>query len=358
MNKKAVYINEMGCVASQETTAETLLESPVDYSNHRLIYALDPEYKEYIPAGAIRRLGKGIKMSLVAAARALEKSPSKQTLDGIIVGTGLGCINDSEKFVSNLIKNDEQYLTPTPFIQSTHNTVGGQIALSLGCKAYNFTYVNAAVSFQSALLDAWAQISFEDKAAFLVGGVDEIGTYSHQFSEIIGAQKPESDLPTNILENRTKGAVGGEGAAFFVLESKKNEHTLAKIADISMTNTLSKNELFPFMEEFLQRNNLRFDEVDVLLLGNNGDSQFDGIYDEAEAMFNHSVHAYYKHLFGEFFTSPAIAFWLGARILSEGAIPSVLLKKKEIPQNKKWKNILIFTQYRGKDFSLMLLEDV
>ena len=53
-------------------------------------------------------------------------------------------------------------LTPTSFIQSTHNTVGGQIALELQCKGYNFTYVHGSNSFESALLDAKLQLELNE----------------------------------------------------------------------------------------------------------------------------------------------------------------------------------------------------
>ena len=57
-------------------------------------------------------------------------------------------------------------LTPTSFIQSTHNTVGGQIALGLECKGYNFTYVHASISFESALLDAQLQLAMDEASNY------------------------------------------------------------------------------------------------------------------------------------------------------------------------------------------------
>lgn len=47
-----------------------------------------------------------------------------QPIDAIITATGLGCIADSEKFLDGLIAGNETMLNPTPFIQSTFNTVG------------------------------------------------------------------------------------------------------------------------------------------------------------------------------------------------------------------------------------------
>ncbi|RYZ82834.1 MAG: hypothetical protein EOP06_21045 [Proteobacteria bacterium] len=82
----------------------------------------------------------GIVASTVAMKEAAMEMP-----EAIITGTGMGCIEDSDKFLKAIIDNGEQFLTPTSFIQSTHNTVASSIAISLGCKSYNFTYVNGAV---------------------------------------------------------------------------------------------------------------------------------------------------------------------------------------------------------------------
>src|SRR5690554_6136037 len=164
----------MGCISVQNTFEGDFLEHPIVYSDTNKIYAVKPNYKEFIPAAAIRRMSSGVKNSIVASALAI-KQANAQELDGIITGTGMGCIQDSEKFLDKMIEHDEQYLTPTSFIQSTHNTVAGQIALNLKCNAYNFTYVNTGGSFQSALLDGLMQIKNEGKNNVLIGGIDEIG---------------------------------------------------------------------------------------------------------------------------------------------------------------------------------------
>lgn len=63
------------------------------------------------------------------------KDANVESVDAIITGTGLGCIEDSEKFLKSILDNKEEFLTPTSFIQSTHNTVGAQIALYSNVKA-------------------------------------------------------------------------------------------------------------------------------------------------------------------------------------------------------------------------------
>ena len=150
---KPVYINSVGSVSAQKTFDNSEFLNEITEYTDSVVHVINPNYKEYIPPAAARRMARGIKMSTVSSKNALTEA-GIENVDAIIVGTGLGCIGDSERFVSDIIKNDEQFLTPTRFIQSSHNTVAGQIALGLGCKGHNFTFVHSAVSFESSLIDA------------------------------------------------------------------------------------------------------------------------------------------------------------------------------------------------------------
>ena len=119
----------------------------------------------------------------------------------------MGCIEDSEKFLKALIDNNEEYLTPTNFIQSTHNTVGAQIALGLGCKGYNFTYVNGSISFESALLDAKLQLENEEENTILVGAADETSSHTMELFKLVNIIKKESDQPYSVLNSNSSGVV-------------------------------------------------------------------------------------------------------------------------------------------------------
>ena len=158
---KKVYINGISSISAQKTfDDDQFLDELVAYDDN-VIVASNPNYKEFIPPAAARRMAKGIKMGIVASKLALQNAKTEQ-VDAILTGTGMGCVRDSEKFLSTIIDDNEQYLTPTSFIQSTHNTVGGQIALAINCKGYNFTYVHSAVSFESSLIDAKMQLALDE----------------------------------------------------------------------------------------------------------------------------------------------------------------------------------------------------
>lgn len=350
------FINGLGCVSSQETINDDFLKSPIDYSDAFLIPALKPDYKSFIPPAAIRRMSNGVKNSVVASAYAM-KEANVTEVDGIITGTGMGCIQDSEKFLSKLIEYNEEYLTPTPFIQSTHNTVAGQIALNLKSKAYNFTYVHAGNSFQSALLDGMMKVQLDNKNSVLVGGVDEIGDHSLMLFRLVNIYKKE-DEKNDIFYPQTPGAVMGEGATFFVLGNEKQNNTSAELLDVDMLSKVEDDNVPNYINQFLEKHNLVHDDIDAIILGNNGDVKFDHLYTKAEENFETAEKVYFKHLFGDFHASPSIALWIASNIIKKQHIPEVLYRN--IPRERKssYKKVLIYTHYRGQDHSLILLSNV
>ena len=147
---KKVFVNGCGVISAQKTFDNKEFLKEITTYNAKVLPVVNPVYKDYISGGAARRMALGVKMGVVASNIAMQEAQLKN-VDAIITGTGMGCLLDSEKFLSKLIDNNEQFLTPTSFIQSTHNTVGGQIALGIQCKGYNFTYVHSSVSFESSL---------------------------------------------------------------------------------------------------------------------------------------------------------------------------------------------------------------
>ncbi|MGB1307265.1 MAG: beta-ketoacyl synthase N-terminal-like domain-containing protein [Oceanihabitans sp.] len=351
---KKVYINSIASISAQNTfEKDSFLEEIIDY-NENVLPVINPNYKEYIPPAAARRMAKGIKMGVVASKNALAEA-GLESIDAVITGTGMGCVRDSEKFLNAIIENDEQFLTPTAFIQSTHNTVGGQIALELQCKGYNFTYVHASNSFESALLDAKLMLENQEENNILIGGVDELGDYTTSIHKKAGYVKKEPVLTSQVLASNTKGAVYGEGANFFVLSNQKQESTYAQIVAIKMLNTLAEDAVTIEALQFLKTNNLAIEDIDALVLGNNGDIDFDKYYTKlSKETFSNIPQITYKPISGEFHTASGFGFWLANKILKKQEIPTAV--KYNQATTKPYNTILLYNQYRGENHSFTLIK--
>ncbi len=351
---KPCYINSVGSVSTQNTLDNSKFLSEIISRDSNVIEIIKPNYKEYMQGASVRRMAKGVKMGIVASTIALNQAEVENP-DAIITGTGLGCTIDSEKFVSAIIDNDEQFLTPTSFIQSTHNTVGGQVALNLKCKSYNFTYVNGAVSFESCLIDGQLMLDEGNAKNILVGGIDELAPYTTEVHKLIDHVKKEENINTfSILNSQTKGAVFGEGANFFVLSDEKKESSYAKLIDTAVFAKINKENIDKKLADFLKKNKTEIEEIDAIILGKNGDVDFDTYYSEVENTFKNQPQIAYKHLSGEFFTASSFGFLVGCNLLRKGGLPKELFLNS-IEKNT-YKKILLFNQYRGKDFSFVLLE--
>ena len=95
-------------------------------------------------------------------------------------------------------------------------------------------------------------------------------------------------------------------------------------------------------------------DIDLLILGNNGDVNFDTYYSLlCETLFKTTPKAHYKHLSGEFDTASAFGFWLAAKIIKTQTVPEVV--KSNSFKCADVKTILIYNQYRGENHSLVLL---
>lgn len=349
---KHCYINGMGCVSTQDTSSYITFLETYSVLKESVTKVHKPTYRNFIKPAMIRRMAAGVKNGVVAANIALKEAAINNP-DAIITGTGMGCLIDSEKFLANILKNDEQFLTPTSFIQSTHNTVGGQIALGLKCKSYNVTYVHNATSFESSLIDALLMIN-DGEENVLVGGVDEIGEQTTNMFKLIKHIKQEENI-TDILKSKTDGAIHGEGAQFFSLSNKRTANSYAELVDITIYDSIEKNKITEKLIQFLTENNLIIDDLDLVVLGNNGDVIFDSIYTDLQnSVLKNTPQIYYKHLSGEYHTASSFGLWIASNICKTQEIPKFL--KLNTKENTSIKNVLLYNQYRNESHSFTLIK--
>ena len=348
----AVYINSAACISVQDTLNENFLQNLQPVHSPQVLKAIEPNYKEFIPPAASRRMSKTVKMSSVASKYALQEAGIENP-DAIIVGTGMGCSQDSEKFLKNVIDNNEEFLTPTFFIQSTHNTVAGQIALGLQCHAYNFTYVNTSSSLEFSFLDAKLQINDGEAENVLVGSTDEQTERTMELYKLNKTIKKEENLPADFLNSNSEGVIWGEGSSFFVIGKEKTETSYAQLKDIQIINKLELAETQQYIEDFLAKNNLKNEDIDAVILGFSGDVKSDVYYTKAMDLFKNSALLHYKHLSGEFNTASGFSTFMACHILKNQEIPKVMMINDL--KNEEIKNVLLYNHLGGNDHSLVLL---
>lgn len=166
-----IYIRSAAQISVQKPLCEDWMVDPVQLSGEYL-RSQDPDFKPFLSPMQARRMGLILKRAIAVSLTAL-KDAGIECPDAIFTGTGLGCMENTENFLSAMCRDGEEMLPPTYFMMSTHNTISSAVAILLRCHGYNCTYSQKDISFESALLDAFLQLQVGGISNALVGVHDE-----------------------------------------------------------------------------------------------------------------------------------------------------------------------------------------
>ncbi|UII22956.1 beta-ketoacyl synthase chain length factor [Fulvivirga ligni] len=327
-----VYIKSTSAITPQFTFDQSSYLKEWLTQEGPFLSAHEPDYKALINPRLLRRMSRIIKMGVATSLQAL-KDANVENPGAIIVGTGLGCIQDTEKFLVDILESKEGILSPTAFIQSTHNTVAGQIALLLKCTEDNFTYVNRGHSFENSLQDAVLRVK-EGVDNVLVGGADEM---TNEIAAIIGEIKCN---PSNLW---------GEGASFFVLSKDPGENQIV-LNGISTANNLEATEITGAADKFLNKLGMSAADIDAVVIGGEGSDPY---YSSISNHFTDQAIYNFKAVTGENFTASSFGLNLGVNLLQNPEIDSAI-KIKEGKKNN-FKTVLMYNHYRGVNHTFALV---
>jgi hypothetical protein len=152
-----------------------------------------------------------------------------------------------------------------------------------------------------------------------------------------------------VLSDRSRGALAGEGSAFFVLSSKPGNKTYGKIRDLLTLFSPGPGET----EEVVLKMT-GAEKPDLIIFGISGDPATDKFYEPfRNRIFRDTPQLYYKHLSGEYHTASAFSLWLAARILETQKVPATLYLNDVRPTGIT--NILLYNHYRNINHSFILV---
>jgi len=337
-----IYINSIKQISAQQPLTDEWFENPV-YHSEPYVRAIEPDYKQFFTPNVARRLGKILKRALLVSRQAMQES-GVENPDAIITSTGLGCIENTEIFLDKMVREGEELLNPTYFMQSTHNTVGSLIAIDAKCKSYNTTYAHKGISFECALQDAFLQMT--NKARLVPVKTALVGAHDEMTFVYFNLLKKAGYL------DRLNQTFGSETAVAMMLSTEKSETTLCEIETVEKMycrNMVSKHALhLP-------------SEIDYVMIGTNGKPENDQIYFENCAkLFPNIPLLRYKHIFGEGYTVSALGVYAAALCLKNGKIPDFLrcdtqdaTSSNHKPQSPK--RILCYNHSEGANHTFITL---
>ena len=273
-----------------------------------------------------------LKRTVCTSITVLNESSVKQP-DAIITGTGMGCMENSEKFLIDLCRFGERCLKPTLFMQSTHNTISSLIAIILKCHGYNNTYSHKGISFESALFDAWLQIRCGMIRNAMVGSHDEVTPFT---ALVMARTHPEYALVS-------------EASVSSMLNSVESEDNLCEVTDVRLFYRPDISDIAACLDPTSDT---------LLLIGVNGKELNDKPYYDLLDSLSYTPHLLqYKNVFGDNFSSSALSFYTGAKILEKQRIPQ-FLNLGENCYSGRTDSITILNQSDGTAWSLIRLKRI
>lgn len=347
-----IFINGIGSVSAQQLNPSTGEFRFSTQSGNRFL-CQEPDYKEMVPAMQLRRMSKVVRLGVWSAKQALRDAGLERP-DIITLGTAYGCLADTENFLGKMLTQEETMLTPTAFIQSTHNTVSGQIALMTQCYGHNFTFVHRGHSFETSLQEAMMWLNEQEantNFTVLTGGIDELTNDSFNIINRFGTYKREDEL----FEDNTDGCMAGEGANLFVLSQQQNEHSYAELMDVCLCrNANITDELIHFLSD----NHLSPDDIDTCLIGLNGDQRYDHIIRSNTVALKNAQFIPFKKWSGEYPTANAFAMTLACTMLKHQNMAKELNTNEAMTSGIEPKNVLIHNHYKNQFHSFILLKRI
>jgi 3-oxoacyl-[acyl-carrier-protein] synthase II len=182
--------------------------------------------RDFISVKNLRRMDKIALMTAASARLALEDAGIQITLEnrdrvGIILGTAFGATDVTLQFAGTLLTEGPTLVNPILVPNTVMNAPAGHTSIELGFRGINTTVTHFAVSAETAIAYAAAEIRRGTADFVLTGGVDilskfyyEALTKFHSLSPQNG--EPEACRPFDMDRN---GAIAGEGCGIIFLES-------------------------------------------------------------------------------------------------------------------------------------------
>ena len=259
-----VYIQAAEQISIQTPLSEEWMEQPIVY-HEPFVKAVNPAFREYIAPNEARRMGNIMKRAIVTSLKVLKETGINHP-DAIITGTSIGSLNYTEKFLDDLVENGEESLSPTYFMQTTHNTVSSTISIFTATHSYNTTYSHGGISFELALKDAWMQLNLGQISNALVGGHDEMVESYYELLRKTGYVGVEGMVPC------------GECAMSMMLNKQVSPDNLCELAGVSIFRMKSVQNIRKQLEALVEKANIKVETIQMVMTGVNGNPENDRLY--------------------------------------------------------------------------------
>jgi 3-oxoacyl-[acyl-carrier-protein] synthase II len=189
------------------------------------IYDWDPI--AYVEKKELKRLDRFTQFALVAGADAvtdagLDFSREDSFRCGVILGSGIGGLQEIEDQVGRLIEKGPDRVSALTIPKLMLNAAGGNLSIRYGIRGPNYTVATACASATNALGDAFKSIQYDEADIMLTGGTEAaitpMGVSGFQNMKALSLRNDEPARASRPFDLDRDGFVMSEGAGILVLE--------------------------------------------------------------------------------------------------------------------------------------------
>jgi 3-oxoacyl-[acyl-carrier-protein] synthase II len=202
------------------------------------------EVKNFSPDGVIdpkdaRRLDRFAQFAIVAADSAVKDSGIDFSKEdpfrcGVIVGSGIGGLNEFEEQHSRFISGGPRRISPFVIPKMIPNAAAGNISIHFGCRGPNTAVSTACASAAHSIGDAMHSIQLDYADVMIAGGSESVITNmavgGFISAQALSMRNDEPQKASRPFDRGRDGFVLAEGAGIVILEEL--EHARRRHAPI------------------------------------------------------------------------------------------------------------------------------
>jgi len=240
--KRRVVVTGMGAVTSLSLKVEDLWkrilagESGIhknrqfDTTDFRVHFAGDIHdwsMNGYVDAKEAKRVDRFSQLAIVAAADAVEHAGLDFNQEdpfrcGVILGSGIGGLNEIETQHTRLIKKGPDKVSVFTIPKLMVNAAPGQVSIRFGLRGPNYAVATACASATNAMGDAYKTIQFGDADIIVTGGaeaaVTPMGISGFGNMKALSERNDDPQAASRPFDADRDGFVIAEGAGVLVFE--------------------------------------------------------------------------------------------------------------------------------------------
>ncbi|WP_425397021.1 beta-ketoacyl-ACP synthase II [Aeoliella sp.] len=252
--KRRVVVTGLGTVTSLSLKVDDLWQKILagqsgihefklfDTTNHKVkfggdIHDWNPQ--DYIERKDLKKLDRFTQFALVCAVDAVNDSGLDFSKEdpfrcGVIVGSGIGGLNEIEEQVGRLIKKGPDRVSAFTIPKLMVNAAAGHVSIRYGLRGINFAVATACASATNAMGSAFQSIRAGETDIVITGGTEAactpMGLAGFANMKALSERHDDPQGASRPFDSDRDGFVLSEGAGLLVFE--EYEHAKARGADI------------------------------------------------------------------------------------------------------------------------------